>query len=92
MKKIIATLVLVGTLAFAGAADKEHIDTQAVNIQTKNQTICTNNAKKFLDIERSGCCSWHGGVAGCGINGRVNCNDGTYSPTCTCVKPTTPTI
>ena len=31
-----------------------------------------------------GCCSHHGGVAGCGSNGRQICNDGTYSPTCTC--------
>lgn len=33
---------------------------------------------------RRGCCSHHGGVAGCGSNGRQICNDGTYSPTCTC--------
>ncbi|MCL4363740.1 hypothetical protein M1328_00710 [Patescibacteria group bacterium] len=34
---------------------------------------------------RSGCCSWHGGVAGCDTNvGRQVCNDGTYSPSCTC--------
>ncbi|MCA9371874.1 hypothetical protein KC726_03170 [Candidatus Woesebacteria bacterium] len=33
----------------------------------------------------SGCCSWHGGVAGCDTSvGRQICNDGTYSPTCTC--------
>lgn len=30
-----------------------------------------------------GCCSWHGGIAGCQY-GRVLCNDGEYSPTCTC--------
>lgn len=35
---------------------------------------------------RQGCCSWHGGVAGCGRNGRQLCNDGTYSPTCTCTS------
>ena len=34
---------------------------------------------------KSGCCSWHGGVSGCDYNiGRQVCNDGTYSPTCTC--------
>lgn len=37
---------------------------------------------------RRGCCSHHGGVAGCSENGRQICNDGTLSPTCTC----TPTI
>jgi len=41
---------------------------------------------------RRGCCSWHGGVAGCDERtGRLVCRDGTYSPTCTCavVEPTT---
>ena len=30
------------------------------------------------------CCSWHGGISHCGSNGRYVCNDGTYSPSCTC--------
>lgn len=33
---------------------------------------------------KSGCCSWHGGVSYCAENGRYVCNDGTYSPSCTC--------
>jgi len=42
---------------------------------------------------RSGCCSYHGGVAGCDTSvGRQVCNDGTYSPSCTCAYiPRTPT-
>ena len=39
---------------------------------------------------KSGCCSWHGGVAGC-RNGRQVCRDGTLSPTCTCYSPSTTT-
>lgn len=35
------------------------------------------------DVEKSGCCSWHGGVCGCEGN-RVQCCDGTLSPSCTC--------
>lgn len=31
-----------------------------------------------------GCCSHHGGVAGCSSGGRQICRDGSYSPTCTC--------
>lgn len=31
-----------------------------------------------------GCCSWHGGVAGCNSSGRTICADGTLSPSCTC--------
>ena len=30
------------------------------------------------------CCSWHWWVAYCASNGRYVCNDGTYSPSCTC--------
>jgi len=34
---------------------------------------------------RRGCCSYHSGVAYCDTTvGRYVCNDGTYSPTCTC--------
>lgn len=31
-----------------------------------------------------GCCSHHGGVCGCSANGRVQCCDGTKSPSCGC--------
>lgn len=31
-----------------------------------------------------GCCSHHGGVAGCSSSGRQVCNDGTLSSSCTC--------
>ncbi len=42
-------------------------------------TLFTNN----VNAQR-GCCSWHGGVAGCSSNGRQICNDGTLSPSCIC--------
>ena len=33
-----------------------------------------------------GCCSWHGGVAGCDpSSGRQICRDGSLSPSCTCL-------
>ncbi len=35
------------------------------------------------DVQRSGCCSWHGGVCGCRM-GRALCCDGTLSPSCGC--------
>jgi len=41
-----------------------------------------------VDAKR-GCCSWHGGVSHCAENGRYVCNDGTYSPTCTCAPAVT---
>ena len=33
--------------------------------------------------EKSGCCSWHGGVCDCYF-GRAKCCDGTLSPSCGC--------
>ncbi len=38
----------------------------------------------FINPERSGCCSWHGGVCGCTSSGRAICCDGTLSPSCGC--------
>lgn len=36
---------------------------------------------------QQGCCSWHGGVSHCDSSvGRKVCNDGTYSPSCTCYR------
>lgn len=35
-------------------------------------------------VERSGCCSHHGGVAYCGKNGYYICRDGSQSPSCRC--------
>ena len=34
-------------------------------------------------VQRSGCCSHHGGVCGCS-GGRAMCCDGTLSPSCGC--------
>ncbi len=40
-------------------------------------------ASNPVDVQQSGCCSHHGGVSGCS-GGRVVCNDGALSPSCTC--------
>jgi hypothetical protein len=34
-------------------------------------------------VDRQGCCSWHGGVCGCSL-GNIVCCDGQYSPSCGC--------
>lgn len=39
-------------------------------------------------MAQRGCCSWHGGVAGCSSSGRTLCRDGTLSPSCTCATKT----
>lgn len=56
-----------------------------LNTESKLQAVCAK-ASMLEDVKKSGCCSWHGGVAGCSGTSVV-CNDGTYSPTCTCAKP-----
>lgn len=38
---------------------------------------------KFI-LAQQGCCSHHGGVAGCSASGRKICMDGSLSPSCTC--------
>ena len=45
--------------------------------------LCVFPTKVFA---QKGCCSWHGGVAGCSENGRQICKDGTLSPSCTCIS------
>lgn len=39
----------------------------------------------FFDVYAArGCCSWHGGVSSACRYGKIVCNDGTTSPSCTC--------
>ena len=55
-------------------------DTDLLN---KNEAGSDDNAA-FL-IAKSGCCSHHGGVAGCdNASGRQRCRDGSLSPSCMC--------
>jgi len=45
-----------------------------------------NMAQDYINANRSGCCSRHGGVSYCGKNGYYVCVDGAVSPTCRCGK------
>ena len=91
MKKIIITVLAFTAITFANT-NNEHNSKATANNLTNIQTVCTIDTTKILEIERSGCCSWHGGVDGCDYNGRVVCNDGSLSPSCTCAVPTSQTI
>jgi hypothetical protein len=75
MRKVILSAMLLFSLsAFASDAvvsDKK-VDCDAIS-KTGDQAL----------IAQSGCCSYHNGVSGCS-GGRVTCNDGTTSPSCTC--------
>ena len=75
MKKIIILFLVFSSLAFSNSAIQPALKSQ-------KQETCKQELK-IQDVERSGCCSWHGGVSGCS-DGRVVCSDGTLSPSCTC--------
>lgn len=91
MKKVLFAMLIVAmflpTFSFAGDIEEyqkaKNVDTEAAYIPllslntVENKNITTNEA------DRSGCCSWHGGVCGCS-GSRVLCCDGTLSPTCGC--------
>lgn len=57
--------------------------------QESQQSECRINKDNLADLnvnknlERSGCCSHHGGVCGC-TGGRAQCCDGELSPSCGC--------
>lgn len=74
MKKQPIPLIILSTFLFSTFI--------YANPQDKSQNI--PQCRKTQNFQ--GCCSWHGGVAGC-YNYRVVCNDKTYSPTCRCSVP-----
>lgn len=54
--------------------------------QTLKPAICEQLRAVGADketIAQSGCCSWHGGVCGCG-GWKAKCCDGSLSPSCGC--------
>jgi hypothetical protein len=59
-----------------------------MNRKTIISSIITAIFLIFLPVTtvfaHAGCCSSHGGVAGCGSSGFSSCKDGTDSPTCKC--------
>src|SRR5262245_40923014 len=42
-----------------------------------------SGSNRDQEIAQRGCCSWHDGVCGCS-GGRVQCCDGSQSPSCGC--------
>ncbi len=90
MKKIIMLGFILSTFIYGNSI--ENIKKEYLNTNARQTKICINNIIKSLTIERRGCCSWHGGVYGCSTGGRVICNDGSLSPSCTCAVSTPSTI
>ena len=75
-------LVFLVGLNVAFAADiKDNPPVQAAS-QDAIQCVTLSSLDKH-SVDRSGCCSHHGGVCGCS-GGRQQCCDGAFSPSCTC--------
>ncbi|WP_373033334.1 hypothetical protein [Sulfurovum sp.] len=89
MRKIFILVLLITSMAFAAsgtistAIDQQDIQTkqELVNKQECDMLIAKNATAE--ELQRSGCCSHHGGVCGCS-NGRAACCDGSLSPSCGC--------
>lgn len=57
----------------------------ATTVTTPTKTTKTNKTTKTTGTSHRGCCSKHGGVAGCDSKtGHELCKDGTPSPSCPC--------
>lgn len=84
----------VGAFAIAllpGAAYAEQGSTPGQSVSDQ-AAACTNESGTdvaFLEVERSGCCSWHDGVCGC-YGDRAQCCDGSLSPSCECRSSPSP--
>jgi hypothetical protein len=66
------TIVLTGILLCAGLSFAETVP--------PNVEVCTPEL-----LAGRGCCSHHSGVCGCS-GGSVKCCDGSFSPSCGCLK------
>lgn len=77
-------LLLVPAVAF-GSPQQQNTNAQQVKQEVIDENSIVGSQDPDLVPLKRGCCSWHGGVSGCDDNnGRVICNDGTYSPSCKC--------
>lgn len=83
------TLLVIWIAILAGCANNHSIEPTLEHSKGSLQGQCANVRLNLVavdgnkQLERSGCCSWHGGVCGCS-DGRAVCCDGKLSPTCGC--------
>lgn len=89
MKKISFLFVLIFTFSitnFNPESSKAPIIKNSCELQQSIKQCLSQqneNANPNIELAKSGCCSWHGGVCGCD-NGRAVCCDGQLSPSCGC--------
>ena len=86
MKKAILIMLVILVTATSGSSYaasslvEEDIQT---SVDPSYNLPCVAQPNDKTEVDKRGCCSWHGGVCGC-ENGRTKCCDGTLSPTCGC--------
>ena len=84
--KLFAAVLICMGVAMAAVEVKVEVPVESKVVSTATTDVCqkllASNASAE-ELQRSGCCSWHGGVCGCS-NGRAKCCDGTLSPSCGC--------
>jgi len=80
MKRALAIAITMVSLTMFAVCDVD-----SSYLPSNDDEVCQGSLDSFLtyDLERRGCCSWHGGVCGCHL-GRALCCDGTLSPSCGC--------
>lgn len=85
-----AACLLLVFFCGAGHGHAEEFQTVVVQPGLCGASAPTGEWLDDLLLARQGCCSWHDGMSGECYNGRVVCNDGTLSPSCTCRASETP--
>lgn len=79
------TLLVLAVTPVAWADDGVKVSSiQGDQCSAMVTTSGSNDPLTDILIARRGCCSHHGGMSGQCSGGRVVCNDGTLSPSCTC--------
>jgi hypothetical protein len=99
MKRLTQLSVMVGLILFGGMIEAATLsDFRTVPLESSSKVesqpcaLLLGNANDFskeelaLEITKRGCCSHHKGVCGCGGT-KLQCCDGTLSPSCKCMVP-----
>jgi hypothetical protein len=86
MAKYLAMLAfLVVGIVGSSAAEQPGIRAMLARLDPQTRTYTPVPATGAIQEARSGCCSHHGGVAGCDTaTGHQACGDGSDSPSCLC--------
>ena len=82
----IVTFIL-GSSAWADQ-DRPSLSHESPQSSCENRLATADQSadERIRELGRRGCCSWHGGVCGCG-GPRLLCCDGSLSPSCPCAQP-----